>query len=103
MTKNFNDCKSNFETRSLLFGISCSVSLLNCRLLETPVGCTVSIEYERIEWQEDIHCNIRFHGRHSLSPMLPIVITRDDRTQMNFVFQDVGEVGRCFDKENTSS
>ncbi|CAF1154399.1 unnamed protein product [Adineta ricciae] len=75
MTKNFND-----------------LSLLNCRLLETPLGCTVTIEYERLDWQEDIHCNIRFHGRHSLSPMLPIVITKDSRTQMNFVFQDVGEI-----------
>ncbi|CAF1486918.1 unnamed protein product, partial [Adineta steineri] len=67
-------------------------SLLNCRLLETTLGCSITIEYERIEWKENIHCNIRFHGRHSLSPIFPIEIIRDDRMQMNFVFKDIGEI-----------
>ncbi|CAF3800670.1 unnamed protein product [Adineta steineri] len=71
---------------------SCIVSLLNCRLLETTLGCSITIVYERIEWKENIHCNIRFHGRHSLSPIFPIEIIRDDRMQMNFVFKDIGEI-----------
>ncbi len=70
----------------------CIVSLLNCHLLGTSLGCLITIEYENIEWQEDIQCNIRFHGRHCLSPIFPIQMTRDGRIQMNFVFDDVGEV-----------
>ncbi|UJR31343.1 hypothetical protein I4U23_018839 [Adineta vaga] len=69
-----------------------NLSLVNCRLFETPLGCTLTIEYEKIEWQEAIHCHIRFHGRYSLSPMFPVVMTRDGRMQTNFVFQDVGEI-----------
>ncbi|CAF4188512.1 unnamed protein product, partial [Rotaria sordida] len=67
-------------------------SLLHCRLLETSLGCSITIEYEKIEWQEDIQCIIRFHGRHCLSSMFPIEITRDGRIQTNFVYKDVGEI-----------
>jgi hypothetical protein len=68
--------------------------LLNCRLLETPLGCSVTVEYERLEWQEDARCNLRFHGRHGLSPTFPLAITREGHMQTNFVFDDVGEVRR---------
>ncbi len=71
-------------------------SLLNCRLLETSLGCSITIEYERTAWQEDVHCSVRFHGRHNLSAMFPIEITRDGRMQMNYVFQDVGEVEKLY-------
>jgi hypothetical protein len=70
----------------------CVASLLNCRLLETSIGCLIAIEYEKIEWQKDIQCIIRLHGSHCLSPMFPIEMTKDGRMQMNFGFQDVGEV-----------
>jgi hypothetical protein len=68
------------------------VSLLNCHLLETSVGCSITIEHENREWHEDIQCNIRFHGSHCLSPIFPIRMIRDGRMQMNFVYEDVGEV-----------
>ncbi|CAF5118405.1 unnamed protein product, partial [Rotaria sp. Silwood1] len=71
-------------------------SLLHCRLLETSLGCSITIEYEKIEWQEDIQCIIRFHGRHCLSPIFPIEITRDDRIQMNVVYKEVGEVNKFY-------
>jgi hypothetical protein len=70
----------------------CVVSLLNCRLFETSIGCSITIAHENREWYEDIQCNIRFHGSHCLSPIFPIRMTRDSQMQMNFVYEDVGEV-----------
>ncbi len=60
--------------------------------METSLGCSITIEHEDTEWQKDIQCNIRFHGSHCLSPMFTIQMIRDSRMQMNFVFDDVGEV-----------
>ena len=87
------------------------MSLLNCRLSEASLGCSITIEHEKIEWQEGLQCNIRFHGQHSnqirempttkkaerrsfvdLSPIFPLEMSRDGRMQTNFVFKDVGEV-----------
>ncbi|CAF3333659.1 unnamed protein product [Rotaria socialis] len=66
--------------------------MLNCRLSEVSLGCSITIEYEKIEWQEGFQCSIRFHGQHCLSPIFPIEMTRDGRMQMNFVYKDVGEI-----------
>jgi hypothetical protein len=66
--------------------------------LETSLHCSITIEYENKEWQEDLQCNIRLHGSHTLSPRFPIQMTRDSRTQMNVVLDDVGEVKKVFDK-----
>ena len=68
------------------------VSLLNCRLLETSIGCSITIEHDNNKCKENIKCNIRFHGSHCLSSIFPIQMTRDGRMQMNFVFDDIGEV-----------
>ena len=70
--------------------------MLKCRLSEASLGCSITIEYEKIEWQEGFQCSIRFHGQHCLSPSFPIEMTRDGRMQMNFVYKDVGEVNKFY-------
>ncbi|CAF1436666.1 unnamed protein product [Rotaria magnacalcarata] len=66
--------------------------MLKCRLSEASLGCSITIEYEKIEWQEGFQCSIRFHGQHCLSPIFFIEMARDGRMQMNFVYKDVGEI-----------
>ena len=90
---------------------------MNCRLLETSLGCSITVEHEKIDGPDDIRCTVRFHGRHStsddsdhsqeflnlgLSPIFPLEISRDGRTQTHLVFQDIGEVKNCFPRYQTN-
>ena len=61
-------------------------------MLESTIGCSITIEHESEDWDEDIQCNVRLHGSHSLSPMFPIQMARDGPMQLNSVIEDIGEV-----------
>lgn len=66
-------------------------------LIETSLlQCSIAIEYETNEFKDNLQCNIRFHGSHCLSPVFPLHITSDKRMQMNFEYNDVGEVVDVF-------
>lgn len=68
------------------------MSLRNFHLLESTIGCSITIEHENEDWDEHIQCNVRLHGSHCLSPMFPIQMTRDGSMQLNSVMEDIGQV-----------